>query len=275
MATNYKTSVYTGITYRIIYFLLYKVMRYRYTEVIQNLSRSFPEKSYEEIKRIALEFYRHFSRLFAEIPVLMMLPRGRVAKRLVLEGATLVEQYQAEGRPVIIMLGHYGNWECLSLLPALLRCRVYGVFKPLSNRFFDRLMKKIRSRFGLQLLSMEEVPRHMLQRRLPPGAYIFVSDQSPPHCKHIVDFLHQPTSVITGTERLARATNAVVLYAVLHKTKACQWKMSLSLITEEPVNTAPFEITHIFNARLEDDIRQRPAYWLWTHRRWKNNLSAI
>lgn len=258
----------------IIYFLLYRVMRYRYTEVIQNLSRSFPEKSYGEIRRTAIDFYRHFSRLFAEMPLMMTMPRRHIGRRLTLHNASLIEDYQAQGRPVIVMLGHYGNWECLSMLPALLRCPVYGVFKPLSNRFFDRLMKRIRSRFGLQLLTMEEAPRYLLQRRLPPGAYVFVADQSPSQGKHVVDFLHQPTPVITGTERLAKAVDAAVVYAVIRRQEGYCWEMSFSLITDQPATEAPFEITRIFNARLEQDICQSPAYWLWTHRRWKKNLRS-
>lgn len=257
-----------------IYFLLYRVIRYRYTEVIQNLSRSFPEKSYDEIKRIAVDFYRHFSRLFTEMPVLMMMPRRLVRQRLILANSALIDEYQAQGRSVIIMLGHYGNWECMSLLPPMLRCPVYAVFKPLSNPFFDRLMRRIRSRFGVQLLTVEEAPRHLLQHHVPPGAYIFIADQSTPHSKYVVDFLHQPTRVITGTERLARAVDAAVVYAVIRKRKPRQWEMSFSLITDQPAATAPFEITRIFNARLEEDIRQSPAYWLWTHRRWKTNLRS-
>lgn len=204
----------------------------------------------------------------------MMIPRRQISQRLVLHNASLIEEYQAQGRPVIIMLGHYGNWECVSLLPPLLHCPVYAVYKPLSNRFFDRLMKRIRSRFGLQLLATDEAPRHLLHRRQPPGAYIFIADQSPPQGKHVVDFLHQPTPVITGTERLAKAVDAAVIYAVIRKREARQWEMSFSLITDQPATTAPFEITHIFNARLERDICQSPAYWLWTHRRWKTNLRS-
>ncbi|NML40594.1 lysophospholipid acyltransferase family protein [Chitinophaga sp. G-6-1-13] len=268
---KYRTSP-DGLAW-FIYFLLYRVMRYRYTEVIQNLSRSFPEKSYGEIKRIAVDFYRHFSRLFAEIPVLMMVPRRRIRQRLVLRNSWLIEEYEAQGRPVIIMLGHYGNWECMSLLPPLLRCPVYAVFKPLSNRFFDRLMKRVRSRFGLRMLAMDEAPRHLLHHSVP-GAYIFIADQSAPHSKHVVDFLHQPTRVITGAERLAKAVDAAVVYAVIHRRKTRQWEISFSLITDQPAAMAPFEITRIFNARLEKDIRQSPAYWLWTHRRWKTNLRS-
>ncbi|MBC9934249.1 lysophospholipid acyltransferase family protein [Chitinophaga qingshengii] len=271
MRTRHNT--YPGGLAWIIFFLLYKVMRYRYTEVIQNLSRSFPEKSYGEIKRIATDFYRHFSRLFVEIPLLMTMPRKQASRRLVLHNAALIEQYLAQGRPVIMMLGHYGNWECMSLLPALWHYPVYAVFKPLRNRFFDRLMQKIRSRFGLRLLAMEDAPRHLLQRKPPPGVYIFIADQSPPQRKHVVDFLHQPTPVITGTERLAKAVDAVVVYAVIHK-KGGQWEMSFSLITDKAATAAPFEITRIFNTRLEKDICQCPAYWLWTHRRWKKNLRS-
>lgn len=268
MSMKYRASP-DGLAW-FIFFLLYRVMRYRYTEVIQNLSRSFPEKSYGEIRRIAVDFYRHFSRLFAEMPVLMMVSGRRIRERLVLHNSGLIGEYHAQGRPVIIMLGHYGNWECMSLLPLLLRCPVYAVFKPLNNRFFNQLMKRTRSRFGLRMLAMDEAPRHLLQHSVP-GAYIFIADQSAPNSHHVVDFLHQPTRVITGTERLAKAVDAAVVYAVIRRLQGYRWEITFSLITDQPSTMAPFEITRIFNARLEKDICQSPAYWLWTHRRWKTN----
>ncbi|WP_160715518.1 lysophospholipid acyltransferase family protein [Chitinophaga solisilvae] len=276
---KYQNGIYTEETAQksgvawIFYFLLYRVMRYRYAEVIQNLSRSFPEKSYGEIKNIATQFYRHFSRLFMEILELFTIPESRIKKRVVLHQAALLDACHARGRNIIIMLGHYGNWECVTMLPAFFSFDIYGVYKPLHNGFFNRLMKKIRGRFGLKMLPVEEAPKHLLKSR-KPGAYIFISDQSPAKGgKYIVNFLNQPTRVITGAERLARATDAVVVYAVINRSATGRrWEITFSLITDDAATTRSGEITSRFNQQLEQDIRKSPAYWLWTHRRWKTQV---
>ncbi|MGN7723516.1 lysophospholipid acyltransferase family protein [Chitinophaga sp. 22620] len=254
-----------------IYLILYKILGYRYAVVLQNLSRSFPERSYEEVNRLAGGFYRHFSGIFLEMALMLLAPARLVKKRVRVKNPELLRHYHAQQRNIMIMLGHYGNWECLNVLPAHVDFDMHAVYKPLSNRFFDRVMRRLRARFGLKLLPMDKAARHMLAAKHQPGAYIFVADQCPGKEAHTVDFLQQPTPVITGAERLAKITDAVVLYATVSKTAApASWEISFQLITDSPGSLPPFAITERFSRFLEEDIRRQPQYWLWTHRRWKN-----
>ncbi|WP_162946182.1 lysophospholipid acyltransferase family protein [Chitinophaga barathri] len=254
-----------------IYLILYKVLGYRYAVVLQNLSRSFPERSYEEVNRLADVFYRHFSGIFLEMALMLLAPAGFVKRRVQVKNIDLLKHYHAQQRNVMIMLGHYGNWECLSVLPAHVDFDIHAVYQPLSNAFFNRVMRRLRSRFGMKLLPVDKAARHMLTARNKAGAYIFVADQCPGKEAHTVDFLRQPTPVITGAERLAKTTDAVVLYATVSKsTHSASWEISFQLISDAPGQLPPFAITERFSRFLEEDIRRQPQYWLWTHRRWKN-----
>jgi KDO2-lipid IV(A) lauroyltransferase len=253
-----------------LYFILYKLLRYRYAVVVQNLSRSFPERSYTDIKQVTAGFYRHFSGIFVEMGLMLFSSERSMKHKVQVKDTALLEHYHAQGRNVVIMLGHYGNWECLNILPMYFDFPVYAVYKPLSNAFFDRLMLRLRSRFGLRLLPMHKTGRHMLTRHAQAGAYIFVADQFPSQEGHTVRFLHQPTQVITGAERLAKTTGAAVVYASVKKAAGPgDWEISFRLIADEPAAAAPYEITGRFTEYLEEDIRENPEYWLWTHRRWK------
>lgn len=253
---------------QLIFTLLFRVFNYRYNVVLQNLSRSLPGKSYAEIKSIAIKFYRHFSGLFLEITALMVTPAKRLKRHLHIVNPELPAAYWNQ-RNVVLMLGHYGNWECLNVLPQFFPVDVYAVYKPLSSGYFDSLMYHVRTRFGMKLLPAGQVARHMLLHRDQPSVYIFIADQSPPpgaKCK--VDFLHQPTSLFAGAEKLAKALDAVVLYTTVKKNEELRrWEVSFSLLTEEP---ATHEIMRSFAAHLERDILHDPPYWLWTHRRWKH-----
>lgn len=253
-----------------LYFILYKILRYRYAVVLQNLSRSFPERSYADIKHVAAGFYRHFGRIFVEMGLMLFVSERKMKHKIHVKDTQLLEHYNQQGRNIIIMLGHYGNWESLNILPRYFNFPMYAVYKPLSNAFFDRLMQRLRSRFGLRLLPMHKTARHMLTNRAQPGAYIFVADQFPSQEEHTISFLHQPTRVITGAERLARTTGAVVVYASVKKsTGPGDWEISFQLISDAPALADPYEITNKFTEFLENDIRESPEYWLWTHRRWK------
>lgn len=253
-----------------LYFILYKIFRYRYAVVVQNLSRSFPERSYGEIRQVAASFYRHFCRIFIEMGLMLLMPERRVKEKVVVKDTALLEHYHAQQKNIIIMLGHYGNWECLNILPRYCSFPLYAVYKPLSNAFFDRVMQRLRSRFGLRLLPMHKTARHMLTTRGPKGAYIFVADQFPPQEAHTLSFLHQPTRVITGAERLAKTTGAAVVYASVKKTAGpADWEISFQLICDTPAVSPSYHITQKFTEMLEQDICESPQYWLWTHRRWK------
>ncbi|RPE05948.1 lipid A biosynthesis acyltransferase [Chitinophaga lutea] len=256
--------------YAMLYFVLYKILRYRYAVVLQNLSRSFPERSYADISQVAAGFYRHFCRIFLEMGMMFFVSERKMKNRVRVKNPELLEQFHAKGQNIIIMLGHYGNWESLNILPRYFNFNLYAVYKPLSNAFFNRVMQRLRSRFGLRLLPMHKVGRHMLTKKAQAGAYILVSDQFPPNEAHTVRFLHQPTRVITGAERLAKTTGATVVYASVKKTAGpADWEISFRLICDAPAVSLPYEITHKFTEYLEEDIRENPQYWLWTHRRWK------
>jgi len=258
---------------QLIYFLICKVFRYRYQVVLQNLSRSFPEKTYAEIKEISTAFYRHFGRMLTEIIQMISISEKQIMTRVQVLNPELLEYYHRQNRSIIIMLGHQGNWEYLSVLPKYLSFDVHGVYKPLSNSFFNLLIKRLRTRFGLKLLPMDQAARYMLLHKNNPQAYLFVADQSPTaQSKCQVEFLHQPTHMFTGAERLAIATDAVVLYAQFNKSEdETQWRLSFSLLTDDPAATAPHEITTTFGRYLEKSIQQAPQYWLWTHKRWKHS----
>lgn len=255
---------------RLIFFLSYRIFRYRYQVVLQNLSRSFPEMSYAEIGRVTGGFYRHFSNLLAEAVRLLFSGEKQLRKRVKVVNPELLEYYHRQNRNIIAVLGHYGNWEYLNILPKYLQMDVNAVYKPLSNKLFDHLVKSYRSRFGLRLFPVHQIARYMLWNKDRPELYLFIADQSPASgtgCQ--VDFMHQRTYMFNGAEKLAKAIGAAVVYADLTCTGKKQWEVRFSLVTEHPGSTGPHEITRLFAGRLEQTIRKDPSYWLWSHRRWK------
>jgi KDO2-lipid IV(A) lauroyltransferase len=259
------------IIQKLLYWLLYRVIRYRTDVVVQNLSRSFPDKSYRQIQVMARFFYRHFSALILETLQLLSLSEKQHRKRVHLHNPEVLEHCHKEGRNIIIVMGHYGNWECLNILPKYLSFNVYAVYKPTSCRLLNMVLYRIRSRFGIKLLSTNETARFMLSNRQHPNAYVFIADQSPvDRPRYQTHFLHQSTGLFTGAEQLARSLDAVVLYASVRKSSnGAGWDICFSLITEEPADIESYEITKTFAWYLEHDIMHAPEYWLWTHKQWE------
>lgn len=257
----------------VVYFIAFHLLKYRYSVVMQNLARSLPEMTYSEIDSIVKGFYKHFSRLLAEIIKMGSISEGEMMRRVRVHNPELPAQYEAQGRSIIVMMGHYGNWECMNILPKHFKAPMMAVYKPLSSGIFDRLIKHFRSRFGMQMLPMQQAARYMLQHKDEPTMYIFIADQSPAaEAKCQLDFMNQESLMFDGAEKLSKATDAVVVYAEMMPSGDGYWDVHFSLLSDAPSNTSSGEITALFARELEATISKSPQYWLWTHRRWKHKL---
>lgn len=255
---------------RCCYFLAYTVTRYRYHVVLQNLSRSFPEKPYGEIHKLAKDFYRHFSCLVVDIIKSISISRRELAGRIRITNPDLLAHYHTQGRHMVALLGHYGNWEGLNILPSVLPFQVNALYKPLSNRLVCDMVRRVRSRFGMQLIPAGKAMRRLMKTKDEVALNLFIADQFPGQDKGCsVEFLNQPTSLFDGAEKLAKALDAVVFYVELEAGAENGWNVQFSLITENAKQTRQGEITRSFSERLQQTIKNAPAYWLWSHRRWK------
>jgi len=255
---------------RSVYFLAYSVIRYRYPVVLQNLARAFPEKTYSEIHMLAKGFYRHFSALLVEMVRSASIDKKEQAGQLRLVNPELLNHYHRQGRPMVGLLGHYGNWESLNILASELPFQVNALYKPLSQPSICDLMRRIRGRFGMRLIPAGKALKQLMQQRDCAALSLFIADQFPGKDRgYRMEFLNQPTALFDGAEKLARRINAVVFYIALEKNTSDGWDVTFSVITDRAEDTVPGEITRRFGEHLQQTIRKAPAYWLWSHRRWK------
>jgi len=259
----------------ILRFFAERVFRYRYQVIVQNLSRSFPEKNYHEIKVLAHQFYRHFFEIFAEVIKGMSFSTDEARTRFKIENPELIQEFHAKGISVIALGGHRGNWEWISFASLFSTFGTYTLYKPLSSPVMDHLVNRIRGRFGIKLLAMNQAGRFILSKKDSPALYFFVGDQSPSHKdpEYSFDFLNQPSLLFTGGAKLARATKSAVVYVAINKVKRGYYSVKYSIIAEPHENKNEQEILSSYAKMLEDDIRLQPAYWLWSHKRWKHKAT--
>lgn len=248
------------------------VLHYRYQVIVQNLSRSFPEKNYKEIRALAHGFYKHFFEIFAEVIKSQGLKPGNAKARFHIENPELINDLHSRGINVIAMAGHRGNWEWVIMMPLTFGFNIYTLYKPLSSRIMENLMGRIRTRFGMKLLSMQQAGRFILSKKDYPALYIFVGDQSPSHKDpdYSFDFLNQPSLLFTGGAKLAKATDSAVVYLSIDKIRRGYYSASFRIIAEPSENKTDRDILSTYARMLEEDIRRQPAFWLWSHKRWKH-----
>jgi len=260
----------------LLYVIGYRLIGYRKGVVRQNMERSFPDKSAGEIKRLMQQFYRHFFDSLLESLRGLTMRRSEYLKRVPLTNPEILRPYFEEGRSVMIVAGHYNNWEWSALALAMqIPHQMGAVYKPLRNPFVNHLVQHTRSRFGMQLINQHESARWIIQHRQERIAYYFLSDQSPTFAKkvHWTNFLNQDTAVFMGAERIAQRFDMPLFFIKVHGRSRGHYAMTLELLEAQSANQPEGVLTELHVRKLEDEIRQQPETWLWTHKRWKRRRS--
>jgi len=255
------------------YMILYYLVGYRKKTVFQNLERSFPDKSPQEIKDIARKFYQQLCDIFIESAYRIHMGEKENTRRIHYKNPEILQDYYNQGKSIVLLLSHYGNWEWPTRISKLSSHDILAIYKPLQNKYFDRLFLQLRGQFGAIGIPMESTLRTLIsyQRDNKPCILYTVADQRPQwnSIQHWTTFLNQDTPVITGPEKIAKRFNYPVLFLDFQKIKRGYYSAEFKLIYENPDAAPEFHISRKYQAMVERNILQRPELWLWSHKRWK------
>lgn len=256
-------------------FVLYNIVEFRVKVIRTNLANSFPDKTEAERKAIEREFYKHMCDLIVESIKYFTISVQQAQRMMQVENEEILKELYDEGRDVILVGGHYASWELYALnAPDHSPHRYFALYTPLSNAWFNNKMQETRSRSGLHMQSVKALNTFFDVDGGTPRAYIFGADQSPSNPKkaYWMTFLNQETGVQYGAEKVAKEHNIAVVYGQLDKLGRGKYAAKYRLICKEAAETPYGEITETHTRWLEQHIRNKPAYWLWSHRRWKHKM---
>jgi KDO2-lipid IV(A) lauroyltransferase len=261
----------------ILYLFIYHIVRYRRRTVGNNLKNSFPDKTETELRRLERRFYHHFADYIIETIKLAHISQKELLCRANIRNPELIYDLLDKGHTCfILMMGHYGNWEWFSGATARFegRATIYQVYRPLKNKAFDRLFIYLRTRFHSSGIKKNDTIREMirLKRNGTHALLPFLADQTPSKANlhYWTMFLNQPSAVLTGPERIAKNLDIPVIFADTVKVKRGYYTVDFKLITDKAKDTEDFLITEEYTRMMEKTIMRDPAYWLWTHKRWKH-----
>ena len=282
-AVFFKIFVYfVGILpYRVLYifsdflhFLLQRVIGYRREVVEDNLKKTFPEKSPEELKRIEYLSYKNLSDMLIEGIRAFTISRKQAERRFVIKNPEIFEPFRKQEQGVILVLGHYANWEWAVLsAPLYLRFKnLITFYKPLKNTYIDDYIQKNRTRTGMKLISIAATASTFRKYKENPAIYILVADQSPsnPRKAHWVSFLKRDTAFLHGPEDYAKSYNLPLVFVDIQRVKRGYYEAEFSVLTTEIEKLPKGEITRLYANKLEEVIYKKPEDWLWSHKRWKH-----
>jgi len=257
----------------LMFWVLYGVLGYRKKVVKDNLSQCFPDLGKKGLNRLVKLSYKNLTDIIVEGIKGFTMTRTQILKRHRVLNPEILEPFKAEGKSIISLPSHYGNWEWGSLSPGLFirDFKIIAFYKPLTNPYADRFMRQNRSRTGTILASIYKTTGTFESLRNEMTAYIMAADQSPSNSKNAiwVDFLGRKTAFLHGPEKHATRYNIPVFFVDIQRIKRGYYTLELSLIAENPSELERGEITRRYAKKLEEAILKKPENWLWSHRRWK------
>ena len=256
------------------YYLLFYIFPYRKKVVLQNLRIAFPQKSNQEIHLICKKFYKHFCDIVLETIKVFSIDEPTLHQHLVITNPEYLLKYQQQNKSVILVTGHYANWEWAALaFTGKTSFKTMGIFKPLSNQFFNQILISSRGKFGCELCAPRQVGTFIENHKNQQYAYGFIADQNPSNKSkgHWMEFFGKQVPVNYGLEKYARKYDMPVVFGKIEKQKRGYYTMEYIELTDNPNSFDDGKICELFMKFMEQIITEQPEYWLWTHRRWKHS----
>lgn len=261
------------------YLLVYRLARYRRRIVRQNLSSAFPEKSEKERRNIERRFYHWLCDYFIETIKLTSMSKKTMRNHMRFENNELLQRLVDEGKSVILLLGHYGNWEWISSIPLHIHKDPstwgrYQIYHPIENAVLNKMFLHIRGRMGVENVPMNETLRVLVHTKQAgrPSVTGFIADQAPRwlDIRLWAPFLNHPeTPFFIGPERIAKKLDFAVVYLDVRRERRGYYVATYRMMTEHPKEYKDYELTEWYARLLDETIRRQPEFWLWTHNRWK------
>ncbi|RXM42472.1 lysophospholipid acyltransferase family protein [Flavobacterium sp. YO64] len=259
-----------------IYFLIYYVVGYRRKVVKANLALTLPHLSDEERKKIEKKFYQHMCDMFLEMIKTMSISPEEMEKRFKVTNLDLVQEYAEKGKSVILVASHYASYEWLLTINRKIAFQGVAVYKKVANPYFDKLVRKIRSKYDTELVETKKAIPTMAQNQRDGilSMYGLASDQSPKLDRifHSMKFMGIEVPVHTGAEMLAKKYDLSVVFVKVNKIARGYYEATFVSLADNPNDYENFEITEKYLREVEKQIYEAPEYYLWTHKRWKHRI---
>jgi len=257
----------------VVFFLVYRIVGYRRKVVQDNLNLVFPEKSEKEIRRIEKDFFRHMCDMFLETVKTMNLSKEQVRKKYDVQNIEVLKELEKD-RSILIVCSHYANWEWNVSINNYVTSKGYAVYQKIGNVYFDNFIRRVRARWNTTLITQQQTVKTVVRDKRDGVVGIFgmVSDQSPQahRAQYWSDFMGIKVPIFNGAETMARKLDLAVVFLKVSKIKRGYYKAEFIPIADQGKQTKENEITDTFLRLTEQQIKQRPEHYLWTHKRWKH-----
>jgi len=257
-----------------VYVLVYHLFGYRKKAVRENLALALPHLSDEERLSIEKKSYRYLCDMFLEMIKTMTISKAEIEMRFVFTNIEEYQKLEKEGKSITLLCAHYASYEWVVSMNNKISLKGYGIYKKINNKYFDKLVKDIRSKFKTELIPINktaEIIAHNYAHGIQ-SLYGFASDQSPQLRKvnYWQKFMGIEVPVYVGVEMLAKKYDMNVVFLKVSRVKRGYYQADLEVLTTNVKEVPDFQIMDTFLEKVEQQILNAPEFYFWTHKRWKH-----
>jgi KDO2-lipid IV(A) lauroyltransferase len=255
-----------------LYLLAYYVVRHRHRVIRDQLARVYPDRSPAERARIHRRYLRNFCDVMVEVLKSATMSEADIKAHVRMLNPAAAQEYLAAGKSVMFVTSHLCNWEwLLHGVATQVGYPIDAAYKPLHDPWAERLMLRIRSRFGARLIPAKELLADFLRRRGVVRVLAMNADQAPVSTdkRYWTRFLGQDTAFYVGAEQIARATRLPLLYVRMRRVRRGYYEVEMQQLWDGREPVEPNAITERYARACELDVLASPADWLWSYRRWR------
>jgi len=257
----------------LFFILIYHIVGYRKKVVYKNLKLVFPNKKEKEILRIRKDFFKHMCDMFLEMVKTMNLSKEEVKKRYHVKNIEVIQEIE-KTTSILIVCSHFANWEWNVSMNNYVQSKGYAVYQKIGNDYFDQWIKRVRQRWNTTLITQKQTVKTVLRNKLNGviGIFGMVSDQSPQahRAQYWSEFMGIQVPIFNGAETMARKMDLAVVFLKVSKVKRGYYQAEFIPITTSGSKTDKNQITDTFLRLTEQQIKEKPEHYLWTHKRWKH-----
>ncbi|HTY11079.1 MAG TPA: lysophospholipid acyltransferase family protein [Bacteroidota bacterium] len=258
--------------------IVFYLVPIRRSLTIEHLHRAFPGKSPAEIHAIALAAYRNLVISLLEVFWFSRLTPEKVREVVRMPETSVMDARLQEGKGLIMLGGHFGNWELIAIAVGLLSKHPLTIIvQRQRNKFVDAFMNKNRTLFGNKVVEMEKAPREIISTLRNNGVVAILADQSGPREGLFVNFFGRPASTHRGPALFSVRTGAPIIMAFIIRQPDGLYNVEFEEVETKDVGGTDEEKIEQITARhvaiLEEYATRYPDHWLWMHKRWKHTPS--
>jgi Kdo2-lipid IVA lauroyltransferase/acyltransferase len=257
--------------------LTFRFFPYREHVVRENLTKAFPAYDEAQLREVMRRYYDFFAQMLMEIIKAASMPPEEIGRRVRTVNLEAPRAYLEQGQSVLLVAAHQCNWEWLLLALSLqLGYPVDAAYKPLVDRWAEREMMKLRTRFGSRLVPAKDLLPDIIKRRGVVRAVAMVADQEPTTSEHKywTRFLGRDTAFYMGPEEIARVTHFPVFFIGMRRLARGEYEMHFEPLAAAGERLDSGQLTERYARRVEAQIHAEPPYWPWSHKRWKLKKSV-